>query len=241
MDWCDRSIDHSCPADGRYQYNTDLVFDRTGSLLTTYHKYNLYGEKNFNQPALKRSTFNLPGFGTIGTYDRSIDWLIDYFFVWLIDWLTFQLVIRCRYLFRSAEPGTGSGVGGTERSGFVGAPDVLVQSHPIFGHVWIRGGVGGTNEDISVGGEYTRAGPGHGGQRDFRAGWSLELYLCHWSVLRGTVVDWHHPAGSGGKWIPDEEDSQHQRSCLDICVCKSTKTNTLNSKTFCFFHKILLK
>ena len=29
------------------------------------------------------------------------------------------------------------------------------------------GGVGGTNEDISVGGEYTRAGPGHGGQRDF--------------------------------------------------------------------------
>ncbi|XP_028401466.1 pantetheinase-like [Dendronephthya gigantea] len=46
---CSKS-DPNCPKDGRYQYNTDVVFDRNGRLLAKYHKQHLYFEKAFNTP-----------------------------------------------------------------------------------------------------------------------------------------------------------------------------------------------
>lgn len=42
--------DPNCPPDGRYQFNTDVVFDTDGRLLAKYHKQHLFHEKQFNTP-----------------------------------------------------------------------------------------------------------------------------------------------------------------------------------------------
>ncbi|KFQ08700.1 Pantetheinase, partial [Leptosomus discolor] len=63
------SSDPSCPSDGRYQYNTDVVFDAEGKLVARYHKYNLFrGETQFNyakEPEVV--TFETP-FGKLGIF-----------------------------------------------------------------------------------------------------------------------------------------------------------------------------
>ena len=46
---CEKSDPH-CPADGRYQYNTDVGFDTDGKLIARYHKQHLYHEGGFNTP-----------------------------------------------------------------------------------------------------------------------------------------------------------------------------------------------
>ncbi|XP_014729750.1 PREDICTED: pantetheinase-like isoform X1 [Sturnus vulgaris] len=65
---CDSS-DPSCPRDGRYQYNTDVVFDTQGKLVARYHKYNLFrGETQFNYPKEPEAvTFETP-FGKFGIF-----------------------------------------------------------------------------------------------------------------------------------------------------------------------------
>ncbi|KAM3675178.1 pantetheinase-like isoform 1-T2 [Ammospiza maritima maritima] len=65
---CDSS-DPSCPRDGRYHYNTDVVFDAQGKLVARYHKYNLFlGENQFNYPKEPEAvTFETP-FGKFGIF-----------------------------------------------------------------------------------------------------------------------------------------------------------------------------
>ncbi|XP_075684737.1 biotinidase isoform X2 [Rhinoderma darwinii] len=46
---CD-PLDPQCPPDGRYQFNTDVVFNDKGVLVATYFKQNLYFEFSFDTP-----------------------------------------------------------------------------------------------------------------------------------------------------------------------------------------------
>ncbi|XP_073534034.1 biotinidase isoform X2 [Phyllobates terribilis] len=46
---CDH-LDPQCPQDGRYQFNTDVVFNDKGLLVASYFKQNLYFEFSFDTP-----------------------------------------------------------------------------------------------------------------------------------------------------------------------------------------------
>ncbi|KAJ8797374.1 hypothetical protein J1605_017602 [Eschrichtius robustus] len=61
--------DPQCPPDGRYQYNTDVVFDSEGRLVARYHKCNLFApEIQFDFPKdSELVTFDSP-FGKFGIF-----------------------------------------------------------------------------------------------------------------------------------------------------------------------------
>ncbi|XP_034747235.1 biotinidase [Etheostoma cragini] len=57
----------SCPSDGRWQFNTNVVFRSDGLLVARYHKQNLYFEKAFDTPPQPEIiTFDTPFAGRFG-------------------------------------------------------------------------------------------------------------------------------------------------------------------------------
>ncbi|OWF56040.1 pantetheinase-like [Mizuhopecten yessoensis] len=65
---CDRDADPRCPKYGHYQFNTDVVYDPKGQLVTKYHKVNLFYESQFSFPVNKTpAIFDTP-FGTFAVF-----------------------------------------------------------------------------------------------------------------------------------------------------------------------------
>ncbi|KAG5843108.1 hypothetical protein ANANG_G00184990 [Anguilla anguilla] len=58
-----------CPPDGRYQFNTNVVFSANGTLVARYRKRNLYFESQFDTPADPQLiTFDTPFAGRFGLF-----------------------------------------------------------------------------------------------------------------------------------------------------------------------------
>ncbi|KAJ8273906.1 hypothetical protein GJAV_G00106790 [Gymnothorax javanicus] len=58
-----------CPADGRYQFNTDVAFSSDGTLVARYRKRHLYYEYEFDTPAeTQLITFDTPFAGRFGMF-----------------------------------------------------------------------------------------------------------------------------------------------------------------------------
>ena len=67
---CASKNDQFCPKDGRYQYNTNIVFDKKGKLVARYHKQHpfMVEMKVINRPRVPEYiTFDTP-FGRFGTF-----------------------------------------------------------------------------------------------------------------------------------------------------------------------------
>uniref|UniRef100_A0A8C3T971 Biotinidase n=1 Tax=Chelydra serpentina TaxID=8475 RepID=A0A8C3T971_CHESE len=61
--------DPLCPPDGRYQFNTDVVFNANGTLVARYRKQNLYFEYAFNTPPeVDYVLFDTPFAGKFGMF-----------------------------------------------------------------------------------------------------------------------------------------------------------------------------
>ncbi|KAK6324182.1 hypothetical protein J4Q44_G00065210 [Coregonus suidteri] len=64
---CPQTSHPPCPPDGRWQFNTDVVFRSDGSLAARYHKHNLYFENAFDAPPrLEVVAFDTPFAGRFG-------------------------------------------------------------------------------------------------------------------------------------------------------------------------------
>lgn len=61
--------DPYCPPDGRYQFNTDVVFNDNGTFIARYRKQNLYFEYAFNiPPEIDYTVFDTPFAGKFGIF-----------------------------------------------------------------------------------------------------------------------------------------------------------------------------
>ncbi|XP_042319095.1 pantetheinase-like [Sceloporus undulatus] len=63
------SSDPQCPSDGRYQYNTNVVYDSDGKFVARYHKYNLFASEVYFNYAKDPQfvNFDTP-FGKLGVF-----------------------------------------------------------------------------------------------------------------------------------------------------------------------------
>ena len=65
---CNQTSDSDCPSDDHYQYNTNVVYDKTGTLVARYHKQNLFFEYQFDTPkTVEHIYFDTP-FGRFGVF-----------------------------------------------------------------------------------------------------------------------------------------------------------------------------
>ncbi|XP_066484200.1 biotinidase [Tiliqua scincoides] len=65
---CKHSDPH-CPPDGRYQFNTNVVFNDSGTLIARYRKQNLYFEYAFDTPPeIDHTMFDTPFAGKFGIF-----------------------------------------------------------------------------------------------------------------------------------------------------------------------------
>ncbi|XP_036988662.2 pantetheine hydrolase VNN2 [Artibeus jamaicensis] len=65
---CNPNDTTTCPPNGWYQYNTNVVYDKKGQLVARYHKYHLYSEPQFDVPEKPELvTFNT-AFGRFGIF-----------------------------------------------------------------------------------------------------------------------------------------------------------------------------
>lgn len=66
---CNSTTDAHCASDGRYQFNTDVVFSSDGTLVARYRKQNLYFEAAFDTPLeMELVTFSTPFAGRFGVF-----------------------------------------------------------------------------------------------------------------------------------------------------------------------------
>ncbi|XP_020387912.2 biotinidase-like [Rhincodon typus] len=65
---CEQS-DPKCPPDGRYHFNTNVVFDAEGTLTAKYQKWNLFFEVAYDTPkTVQHVIFNTPFAGRFGIF-----------------------------------------------------------------------------------------------------------------------------------------------------------------------------
>ncbi|XP_060078404.1 pantetheinase-like [Ylistrum balloti] len=65
---CSQDTYPSCPIDGHFQFNTDVVYNPLGTLIAKYHKENLFFEYQFDFPPVTEVvTFDTP-FGLFGIF-----------------------------------------------------------------------------------------------------------------------------------------------------------------------------
>jgi len=69
VDKCDTLTDSSCPEDGHFQFNTNVVYDPTGRLVARYRKYNLFVTELhiFDKPRTAEIVYFDTPFGRVGT------------------------------------------------------------------------------------------------------------------------------------------------------------------------------
>lgn len=66
---CSQKDDKSCPDDGHYQYNTNIIYNRKGCLIAKYHKYYLFDEEvqRLDKPKQPENVYFDTEFGRFGT------------------------------------------------------------------------------------------------------------------------------------------------------------------------------